>query len=88
MATMGALVLPFNILVSKIAKDMEDRAMMSNLNYLSFFSLVLILNTRILEYSETQYICGSILVFVFLNALEVCIYIYIYIYIYMSIVDI
>jgi hypothetical protein len=70
MATMGALVLPFNILVSKIAKDMEDRAMMSNLNYLSFFSLVFILNTRILEYSATQYICGSILVFVFLNALE------------------
>ena len=31
-----ALVLPFNILVSKLAKDMEDRAMMVNLNYLSF----------------------------------------------------
>lgn len=30
------LVLPFNILVSKLAKDMEDRAMMVNLNYLSF----------------------------------------------------
>ena len=31
-----ALVLPFNILISKLAKDMEDRAMMVNLNYLSF----------------------------------------------------
>lgn len=35
-----ALVLPFNILVSKLAKDMEDRAMMVNLNYLSFLRYV------------------------------------------------
>jgi hypothetical protein len=78
MATMGALVLPFNILVSKIAKYMEDRAMMSNLNYLSFFSLVFILNTRILEYSATQYICGSIL-----GTMHIYIYIYTHIYTYL-----
>ena len=71
MATMGFLVLPFNILVSKLAKDMEDRMMMAYLNYLSFASIVFILHMPFLmSYSTTQYVCGSIMIFVFLNALE------------------
>ena len=71
MATMGFLVLPFNILVSKLAKDMEDRTMMAYLNYLSFASVVFILHMPFLmSYSTTQYVFGSIMIFVFLNALE------------------
>ena len=71
MATMGFLVLPFNILVSKLAKETEDRTMMAYLNYLSFASVVFILPMPFLmSYSTTQYVCGSIMIFVFLNALE------------------
>ena len=71
MATMGFMVLPFNILVSKLAKETEDRTMMAYLNYLSFASVVFILPMPFLiSYSTTQYVCGSIMIFVFLNALE------------------
>ena len=71
MAAMGSLVLPFNIVVSKLAKDLEDRSMMAWLNYLSLFSVVFILPMPfLLQYSSAQYVCGSIMIFVFLNALE------------------
>ena len=70
MATMGGLVLPFNILVSKLAKEVEDRTMMTYLNYLSVASVVFILRMPFIEYSATQYVCGSVMIFVFLNALE------------------
>ena len=48
MAAMGFLVLPFNILVSKLAKDLEDRQMMVYLNYLSLGAMVFILHLSFL----------------------------------------
>ena len=71
MATMGGLVLPFHFVVSKLAKDLEDRQLLMYLNYLSLASIIFILRMPgIIEYSATQYVCGSIMIFVFLNALE------------------
>jgi len=70
MAVMGFLVLPANLVISKLTKDTEDRSVMQYLNLLTFLFLLLMLNTGLIRYSLFQYVTGSFLLFAVLNAME------------------
>jgi len=54
MAFMGATVLPANILVSRFASTSEDRVLVPFLSILSLCSIVLLIDTQVIEYSWAQ----------------------------------
>lgn len=70
MALIGAMVLPSNLLVNTMVKDVEDRDMVLNLSYACIFSILILLHTSLHEYSVGQYIIGNALLFSALNSME------------------
>ena len=70
MALIGAMVLPSNLLVNTMVKDVEDRDMVLNLSYACIFSILILLNTSLTEYTVGQYIIGNALLFSALNSME------------------
>ena len=71
MALMGAMVLPSNILVSLLVKDVEDRDLVLRLTYVCMLSISLMLNMHFLsEYSLVQYVLGNSILFSALNSME------------------
>jgi hypothetical protein len=71
MAVMGALVLPVNILVNELIKDVEDRAMLLRLVWVCLASILFACHFSFIgEYSLVQYILGTGVLFACLNSLE------------------
>jgi len=70
MAIMGFLVLPANIIVSRLSREVEDRNVMIYLNSISLACISILMNTSLIRYSLFQYVLGSTTLFIFLNALE------------------
>jgi Na+/melibiose symporter-like transporter len=72
MALVGGLVLPANILVNSLVKDAEERDTMLKLIYLSLISNLLICYGGHMfgDYSLFQYVLGTCLLFITLNAIE------------------
>jgi hypothetical protein len=70
MAGMGATVLPGSLLVSRIARGLEDRTMMNVLNWCCIITCLFMFDTTLFKYTIAQYITGSTLLFAFLNVLE------------------
>ena len=70
MAILGGLVLPANVLLTVFVKDVEDRDMVLRLSVISFISVLIMLNTPLLQYSLLQYVIGSSILFASLNSLE------------------
>lgn len=70
MAIMGFLVLPANIIVSRLSREVEDRNVMIYLNSISLGCISILMNVSLIRYSLFQYVLGSTSLFIFLNALE------------------
>eukprot|EP01038_Epipyxis_sp_PR26KG_P012876 gene12876-17254_t len=70
MAFMGALVLPCNIFVNSLMKDIEARDMILRLSYATLASSIILLDVDFIKYSSFQYMFGSCLLFCTLNSLE------------------
>ena len=70
MALMGAMVLPSNLLVNSLVKDVEDRDMVLHLSYLSIASILILLHTSLNVYSVAQYVIGNSILFSALNSME------------------
>jgi predicted MFS family arabinose efflux permease len=72
MATIGAFVLPGNILVNQFGKDLEERKMLLVLMYLTMVGITIICQLHMfgLPYTVVRYLMGTMLVFTTLNALE------------------
>ncbi len=71
MALIGTLVLPTNIFVSQMFKDMEERDIVLRLSYFILFGIGLICHFGAFgDYSLFQYIFGTSVVFTYLNSLE------------------
>ena len=70
MALIGAMVLPSNLLVNTMVKDVEDRDMVLYLSYACIFSIFILLHTSLNEYTLAQYIVGNAMLFSALNSME------------------
>jgi hypothetical protein len=70
MALMGAMVLPSNIVVNKLVKDIEDREMVLKLSLVCVGSSLAMLQTNFTKYSFVQYVIGNSLLFSALNSME------------------
>lgn len=71
MAVIGALVLPMNIFVNQMMKDMEERDIAVKLSYAILFGISLICHFGAFgNYSLFQYFFGTAVIFTTLNALE------------------
>lgn len=71
MAVIGALVLPMNIFVNQLIKDMEERDIAMKLSYAILFGISLICHFGAFgEYSLFQYFFGTAVIFTTLNSLE------------------
>lgn len=70
MSGMGAVVLPSAVLVGRLADGMTDKALVQYLSWMSLFSIVILLNTKIFPYHASQYVVGNVLLFSFLSTLE------------------
>eukprot|EP00981_Chlorochromonas_danica_P013088 scaffold5788_cov159-Ochromonas_danica.AAC.4 len=71
MAVIGVLVLPTNVIVNSVAKDVEERDMVVRLSYLSLAGVLFMLHLTFFgEYSLGQYVIGTAVIFTSLNALE------------------
>ena len=69
LATLGALMLPANWCVARLARSYEDRELIMIFQVLMLIGCVVSFEVAD-RYSATQYICGSVLLFVSSNALE------------------
>ncbi|GKY98954.1 hypothetical protein MPSEU_000851200 [Mayamaea pseudoterrestris] len=71
LATLGALMLPANWCVARLARSYEDRELIMMFQVVMFIGCIVSFDDKgDGQYSVTQYVCGSILLFVSSNALE------------------
>lgn len=71
MAMIGSLVLPTNIFVNLVAKDVEERDLVIRLTLLALVGVAVVMHwTFFSSYSFFRYILGAALIFTSLNALE------------------
>lgn len=71
MAVIGALVLPVNLFVNQLLKDVDEKEMVLKLSYMTLLGLFFICHFGAFgEYSLFQYFFGTAIIFTTLNALE------------------
>ena len=68
MALQGLFVLPVNVVVSKLVKNMDDRDLILYLSYTTLASVVMLMHLVGIRYSLFQYVVGSMVFFAALNS--------------------
>jgi hypothetical protein len=70
MGVLGGLVLPANILLHFLVRDAEDRDILLRLAYVCLFAVLCIVDTRLVAYTEQQYVFGTIVLFSMLTSID------------------
>ncbi len=72
MASIGAFVLPANILVNQFGKELEERKLLLYLSYATMVGIIFICQLDLFDisYSSVRYLFGTVLIFTTLNGLE------------------